>query len=188
MSQARTHRGSNLIALVEAAKQLGVLEKIIQHATPEARALLTGPLPLATTLIAGNAMDGVYEAAEAAVGRQGVRKLGFETVRGRIAVIAKPLIDSTIALYGQTPEAMLAHFGDMTGPFVQGYSFRFEREGERGGTMFINVDSPIHALAIAVWEGGIEYFMGVGGAADTANISPASISPDSMQATVRVSW
>jgi hypothetical protein len=170
--QERQVHAALFLAYVNAAKNLGLDRATYAAGSPALQVVLDHP-PLPTALIPGPVLNDFYRAVAAVKGREAIRTIGLETMRGTVGQLLARLFESTIRLYGRTPEALFSQIGVIAGPIVRGFDLRFEPEGARAGFLVIRPEGFADPLSFAVWEGVALYFLeqaGVPGTVGTAQL------------------
>lgn len=182
------HRSTSavfLLAMIDAARRLRPDLDLSRHATPALARMLASP-PLPTSQVPGHLLNDLYRALAATGGRDFVREVSLAAMREAIGPLLQRLFDSTIALYGNEPDALFAQVGSIAAPMTRGSTLTWHPEGPRAGSIVIRpVDEP-DPLAYAVWEGALLYFFDVAGKA--GQVAAATIEDDGRSGRIRVSW
>lgn len=169
---------------LEGAARLGLREPL-SASSPQLAELFVHP-PLPTAMIPGAVCDAFYRAVVSARGRPALRAIALETMRGRGSPVVKRLFESTIALYGKTPEALFGQVALIVSPLISNIDVRWEPHGPRGGTIEIRPAGQPAPLSYAIWEGYLEYFFESCGVRGT--VDEVQLAPDGLSGSIAVRW
>lgn len=169
---------------LKTAEKLGLRDEISRH-SPELKQLFDKP-PLATARIPGSVCDKLYDIVFKARGRAPIRNFGREAMQTEGQALIGGLVENTIRLYGQTPEAMFRNLSMIMMPIVGNIEMGWTSVGPREGVVSLRPKGQATTFAYAVWEGYLEYFLEATGARGT--VDPCVLAPDGRSATIAVRW
>lgn len=172
-------------AMMAAATRMGLRDPIRQHASPELRALIDQP-PRATTLIPGHVLDEFYAQAVAARGPTIVRDLMLDACRQDVGRILRPIIESTLSLYGRSPNALFLELASITAPINRHITYEWTPADATSGSVIVRPPTKPNPAFFSLWEGVFLYFFDVCGVSGV--VEAAEPVDGGMAARIRVSW
>src|SRR5262249_58932947 len=86
-------------------------------------------------------------------GREAVRALGHRVASGKIGSVMRPLLTSTLLLFGGTPATLFSRLDTLTSVMLRGLKFSWASTSPNGGTVTIVYPYPADTALYAVWEG-----------------------------------
>lgn len=172
-------------AFLQSAERMGLREEICRSAPQEIAQMFAKP-PLPTAMVPGSVCDAFYEAVTHARGRDALRAIAYQSMRDEGSKLLGGLFKNSMALYGQTPDALFGQIDTIIGPVVSQIIVSYAPESPRAGVVEVRPAGHSAPLSYAVWEGYLEYFFDVCGVHGT--VDTFVLAPDGRSGRCRVSW
>ena len=169
---------------LKTAETLGLREPL-SLASPALKKLFDKP-PIDTARIPGSTCDELYQGVFAARGRDAIRSLGYEAMRGEGHALIGSLVENTFRLFGQTPEAVFSNLSMIVMPVVGNVDISWTQTEPRKGVVGLRPQGKPTVFAYAVWEGYLQYFFEACGTPGT--VENAALAADQRSATIAVHW
>lgn len=90
-------------------------------------------------------------------GRDAVREMGRKITSQSIARVLRPLIATSMGLFGSTPASVLARVETFSSLMVRNAEFSWKPASETAGTMALQHGVELPDAAYAIWEGVFLY-------------------------------
>lgn len=144
--------GAVVRAYVDELRALGVLEEIRPRLSPEAAQLVDKP-PMPVSWVEVRLAHEPLVALGQVRGRGEVRALAHRVAGGKVGVILKPLLTTTLRLFGGTPATLFSRLDTLTAVMLRGVKFSWTAAGPTAGTVGIDYPYPVDDALFATWEG-----------------------------------
>ncbi len=125
---------------------------------PEAAKLFDAP-PLQTSWCDADLMLEIYRAIADAGGRDELRQVSYEAMKGPLGRTLRALLGGTIALYGRSPAEFLSHLDAITQVVLREVTAVYLPVTETSGIVELRYRGPAPEVSIIVWEGIIQWFL-----------------------------
>jgi hypothetical protein len=178
--------GSVFRAYADYLRSLGLLEEVKKRLSPEALALIERP-PFALRWIESRLSDEMAIALYDLRGRAAVQAMGRAHATGPLSTLVRPLIGTTVKIFGGTPAAVYANCDSVCSILVKNVEFKWAAAGPRGGTLTIRHGVPLHDAAYANWEGVLQTGFGYAGHPE-GTVARARLLDDGRAAEIDISW
>jgi len=119
-------------------------------------------------------------------GRDEVRKLGHRVAKGQLGTLFRPLLTSTLKLFGGTPASLYSRMDTITSVMLRGVKFAWAASGPSQGMVSIEHPYPVHDALFATWEGMLQFAYDL--VETTGTVSRARIGPDGKRGELDVRW
>jgi hypothetical protein len=144
--------GSVVRAYLDDLRSIGALDAIRPRLSPQAAQMMEKP-PLPVSWVEINLAHEPLVALAALRGRDEVRALGHRVVRGTLGSVIRPLLTTTLALFGGTPATLFSRMDTLTAVMLRGVKFSWTSGSSNGGTVAIDHPYPVDTAVFAAWEG-----------------------------------
>lgn len=134
----------------------GLLGKVRELVPESTRAMIDRP-PLVISTVSGTVLDDLLVAVERVRGRTAPRKIARKTAGQFFGPVLKSLLQTTLAMFGSSPSALLERMGGLTSLMVKEVDFGFEETAEAHGTLTLVFPSPPPTATLTAWEGICEF-------------------------------
>jgi hypothetical protein len=138
---------------IESEGLLGRVRELVPEAT---RAMIDRP-PLVVSTVSGTVLDDLLVAVERLRGRTAPRKIARQTAGQFFGPVLKSLLQTTLTMFGSSPNALLERMGGLSSLMVKEVSFGFEETSEAHGTLSLLFPSAPPAATLTAWEGICEF-------------------------------
>ena len=149
--QAET-AGAVMRAYLAELRAAGALEAVIPRLSPEAAKLVEKP-PLPVTWVDIRLVHEPLVALSGLRGREAVRQVAHKAAAGQLGALFRPLLASTLRLFGASPTTLFTRMDTITGIMLRGLKFTWKESGPGAGTMAIEYPYPVDDALFAAWEG-----------------------------------
>jgi hypothetical protein len=139
-------------AYLRELRLLNVLEAIRPRLTPGAALFLDKP-PLPTSWVEVRLAHEPLVALGQLRGRDQVRALAHRVASGNVGTVMRPLLATTLKLFGGTPATLFSRLDTLTSIMLRGVRFSWTPSGASAGTIGIEYPYPVDAALFATWEG-----------------------------------
>jgi hypothetical protein len=153
--QAET-AGAVMRAYVAELRAGGELEALLPRLSPEAAKLVEKP-PLPVTWVDIRLVHEPLVALHGLKGRAAVRAVAHRAAAGQLGSMFRPLLASTLRLFGASPTTLFTRMDTITGIMLRGLKFTWTPSGPSSGTMAIEYPFPVHDALFAAWEGMLNF-------------------------------
>jgi hypothetical protein len=144
--------GAVVRAYVDELRALGVLDEIRPRLSQEAEKLLDRP-PMPVSWVEVRLAHEPLVALSGVRGRDAVRALAHRVVGGKVGAILKPLLTTTLRLFGGTPATLFSRLDTLTAVMLRGVKFSWTAAGPAAGALGIGYPYPVDEALFATWEG-----------------------------------
>lgn len=182
---SRTTTGGMLLAYVRWLDGQGLTDQVVGELTPEAAALVRDP-PIVTALLDARLTDELLAAVSRHRGADAVRQLGYDSARHAFHPVLRPLIDSTMAIYGKTPGAILGRLQWIAGPMISGATIGFGATEPFSGVVEIRYEEPPAPAVFPLWEGVLRALCETCGR--QVRVDPSQLADAGRTGRIRVTW
>jgi hypothetical protein len=169
----------------EALVALGWFDRIRGGASAEVKELLDRP-PLPIGWISSQLMDAFFDAMGAALTRQEIRKLGYQSVKGGIGPVLQPILRGIASMSGSTPAAIFSHMDRITKVVVKGTEFKWASQSPTSGLLQLVSVEGLPAPSYPAFEGTFQFAFDV--CRTTGEVGVFTVSEDRKTGEVAISW
>jgi hypothetical protein len=177
--------GAVVRAYVDELRGLHVVEEIRPRLSPEAAHLLDKP-PLPVSWVEVRLAHAPLVALAQVRGRDEVRALARRAVSGKLGAVLKPLLATTLRLFGATPATLFSRLDTLTSVMLRGVGFSWTAAGATAGTVAIEYPYPVDDALFATWEGMLHF--GFDLAQASGAVARTRIQAGSKRGEVDLSW
>jgi hypothetical protein len=177
--------GAVVRAYLAELRSAGVLDAVRPRLTAEAEKLVDKP-PLPVTWVEIRLAHEPLVALAALRGRDEVRALGQRVVSGQLGALFRPLLASTLRLFGGTPASLFSRIDTITAVMLRGVKFSWTASGPTAGTVAIEYPYPVDDALFATWEGILQIAYELAQTAGT--VARARIGGGGKRGELDVSW
>jgi hypothetical protein len=139
-------------AYIDELRSIDALEAIRPRLSPPAAQMVEKP-PLPVSWVEIRLANEPLVALAALRGRKEVRALGHRVASGKIGTVMRPLLTTTLQLFGGTPATLFSRLDTLTSVMLRGLKFSWASTSPNGGTVAIDYPYPVDTALFAVWEG-----------------------------------
>jgi hypothetical protein len=172
-------------AYLKELRSLDVLEAIRPRLSPDAALFLSKP-PLATQWVEVRLAHEPLVVLGQLRGRDQVRALAHRVAGGQLGTIMRPLLATTLKLFGGTPATLFSRLDALTSVMLRGVKFSWTPSGASAGTIGIEYPYPVDDALFATWEGILLVAFDL--AETTGTIAAARPRDGGWGAEIDVSW
>jgi hypothetical protein len=143
----------------------GLLGKVRELVPESTRAMIDKP-PLVISTVSGTVLDDLLVAVERVRGRTAPRKVARKTAGQFFGPVLKSLLQTTLAMFGSSPDALLDRMSGLSSLMVKEVDFGFEKTSKSSGTLTLLFPSAPPTATLSAWEGICDFlfdFCGVRG-------------------------
>lgn len=144
--------GAVVRAYVAELRSAGALDAVRPRLSAEAARLVDKP-PLPVSWVEIRLAHEPLVALAALRGRDEVRALGHRVVTGQLGAVFRPLLASTLRLFGGSPATLFSRIDTLTAIMLRGVRFSWTASGTTAGTMLIEYPYAVDDALFATWEG-----------------------------------
>lgn len=178
--------GTVLRAYVDHVKNLGLEPQVRARLSPAALEKVDKP-PLLLSWFDSRLTDEISTALYELRGRDAVREMGRQMTSKSIARLLRPLIATSMNLFGSTPANVFARVETFSSMMVRHADFTWQPASEGSGAMKIEHGVPLHDAAYAVWEGVFLYAFELTGTA-AGRVGKARLTGGGRTGVIDLSW
>jgi hypothetical protein len=177
--------GAVVRAYIDELRALGVLDELRPRLSPEAAQLVDKP-PLPVRWVEVRLAHEPLVALAQLRGRDEVRALAHRVVGGKVGAILKPLLTTTLRLFGGTPATLLSRLDTLTAVMLRGVTFSWTAAGPSAGTVAIGYPYPVDDALFATWEGMLQLGFDLTGT--TGTVAQARVEQGGRRGQLDVRW
>lgn len=177
--------GAVVRAYVDELRALGVLDEIRPHLSQPAEKLLDKP-PMPVSWVEVRLAHEPLVALSRVRGRDEVRALARRVVGGKVGAILKPLLTTTLRLFGGTPATLFSRLDTLTAVMLRGVKFSWTAAGPTAGTVGIEYPYPVDEALFATWEGMLH--LGFDLAQTTGTLAQARMQEGGRRGLIDARW
>ncbi|MGE5049447.1 MAG: hypothetical protein ACM3PC_12800 [Deltaproteobacteria bacterium] len=177
--------GAVVRAYVDELRGLGVLDEIRPHLSQQAEKFLDKP-PMPVSWVEVRLAHEPLVALSRVRGREEVRALAHRVVRGKVGAILKPLLTTTLRLFGGTPATLFSRLDTLTAVMLRGVKFSWTATGPTAGTVGIEYPYAVDPALFATWEGMLH--LGFDLAQTAGKVAQARVQEGGRRGEVDLSW
>lgn len=144
--------GAVLRSYFDEMKRAGAYEQVLARVPPPARALAEKP-PLPVSWLDSTVTSEFLVAFQHLRGRDATVEFGFNITKERLSGVLRPLLTTSLKLFGSTPASFFSRFEQFTALMIRGVRFEFTPIGDNAGRMDLRVAVPSQDAVYATWEG-----------------------------------
>lgn len=144
--------GAVVRGYLDELRSMGALEQIRPHLSPDAARLAERP-PLPISWVEIRVAHEPLVALCALRGRDAVRALGHRVAAGQMGAVVRPLLASTLRLFGGTPATLFSRLETLTSVMLRGVKFAWSATAPTAGTLTIEYPVAVDPALFATWEG-----------------------------------
>jgi hypothetical protein len=170
---------------VEELRVLHVLDEIRPRLSPGAAQLLDKP-PLPVSWVEVRLAHEPLVALSQIRGRDEVRALAHRVVSGKLGSVLKPLLATTLRLFGATPATLFSRLDTLTAVMLRGVKFSWTAAGATSGTLAIEYPYPVDDALFATWEGMLQ--LGFDLAQAPGEVTRARVQEGARRAEIDARW
>jgi hypothetical protein len=178
--------GTVLRAYVDHVRGLGLEQDVRKRLSPEALQKVDHP-PLPLSWFDSRLTDQISIAVYELAGRDAVREMGRAMTSKSLARLLRPLIATSMSLFGSTPASIFSRLETFSSLMVRNAEFHWSPAGAAAGSMALRHGVPLHDAAYALWEGVFLYAFELTGVT-TGAVGRAALANRGQEATVAISW
>jgi hypothetical protein len=178
--------GSVLRAYVDHVKQLGLMDEVRARLSAEALQKVDKP-PLAISWFDSRLSNEITQVVYDLRGRDAVREMGRVITSQSIARVLRPLVASSMSLFGTTPATLLSRLETFSSLMVRNADFSWTPKDERSGTMTLSHGVPLPDAAYALWEGVFLYMFELA-QSPTGHVGQTRLANEGRQGSVDIGW
>jgi len=168
-----------------ALRRRDLLDSLRPRLSAATRQIVDHP-PLAIVSFDGSALDELLTAVQDLGGDEVIRQVTEDACRSCFGPLLRPLVTSTLALFGRTPAALFRNFSSLAAPLVRHVAFNFESFDETSGLLELVFPTPPPDATIVAWEGIARFIITL--AARTPDVRGNQVAFDRRQAFIPVRW
>ncbi|HEY6910499.1 MAG TPA: hypothetical protein VI356_14065 [Myxococcales bacterium] len=177
--------GAVVRAYVDELRALGAVEEIRPHLSPEAEKLLDKP-PMPVSWVEVRLAHEPLVALGRVRGRDEVRALAHRVVGGKVGAILRPLLTTTLRLFGGTPATLFSRLDTLTAVMLRGVKFSWTAAGPGAGTVGIAYPYPVDPALFSTWEGMLR--LGFDLTQTSGKVAQARLQEGGRRGEVDLSW
>ncbi len=144
--------GAVVRAYLAELRSAGALEEIRPRLSPGAAKLVDKP-PLPISWVEIRLAHEPLVALSALRGRDEVRALGHRAGTGQLFTLVRPLLATTLRLFGGDPSSLFSRMDSVTAVMLRGVKFTWASSGATAGTVGIEYPYAVDDALFATWEG-----------------------------------
>jgi hypothetical protein len=178
--------GAVLRSYVEELRKTGALEEVLARVPAEVRSLAEKP-PLPISWVDARLTNQLLVALQEARGRDAVVELGLNITSRRLSGVLRPLLRTSLKLFGATPASFFSRFEQFTSLMIRGVQFEYLAAGENAGKLVLRHSVPVPEAVYATWEGTFRASFALLNVA-SPRVGAARLSEGGRRGEVDVSW
>lgn len=151
------HKSVTVRAVKQALEASGVLLRVLEKMSPDARVALEDPT--ARKLHPGAVLDETMACVASLLGPRGVEKVMFSATERTLAGVVEPLARVFMALSPDGPSALLSRFDTLISAGASGFSARWQQTGQRAGRLVISTLGVLPMESEHSWKGTVEFLL-----------------------------
>ncbi len=144
--------GAVVRGYLDELRSMGALEEIRPQLSPDAAKLADKP-PLPISWVEIRLAHEPLVALAALRGRDEVRALGHRVAAGQMGAVVRPLLATTLRLFGGTPATLFSRLETLTSVMLRGVKFAWSAAAPTAGTLTIEYPVSVDPALFATWEG-----------------------------------
>jgi hypothetical protein len=133
-------KGSSFRAYVKTLEEWKKLDAVLPRVSPEAATAARNP-PMPSSWVDAHLLAELIEAVFAVGGKDGVLRLGRETVQKQMLPFFTPMLRGIMRVVGVTPQSLFTRYQSILTPIVQGTDYNYTVLSPRSGYMDIRYDT-----------------------------------------------
>lgn len=177
--------GAVVRAYLAELRSLGALEDVRPRLSADAAKLVDKP-PLPVSWVEIRLAHEPLVALAGLRGRDEVRALGKRVVSGQLGALFRPLLASTLKLFGGTPASLFSRIDTITALALRGVKFTWTASGPTAGTIAIEYPYPVDDALFATWEGILQIAYDLAQA--TGTVARARVAAGGKRGELDVRW
>lgn len=178
--------GSVLRAYLEHVRALGLEAQVRERLSPQALEKIDHP-PLPLSWFDSRLTDEISKAVYELKGRDAVREMGKVITSKSIARLLRPLIATSMSLFGSTPASLFSRLETYASLMVRNAEFSWKQRDDHSGTLTLRHGVSLHDAAYALWEGVLLYVFELTGVT-TGTVGASTLGDGGRQALMNISW
>lgn len=151
------HKSVTVRAVKQALEANGVLLRVLENVSPDARIALEEPT--SRKLHPGSVLDETMACVAKLLGPSGVEKVMFNATERTLAGVVEPLARVFMALSPDGPGALLARFETLISAGAYGFGAKWIQTEPRAGRLVISTLSVLPVEADHTWKGTVEFLL-----------------------------
>jgi hypothetical protein len=178
--------GAVLRSYLEEMRKTGALDDVLARVPAEVRALAQKP-PLPISWVDARLTNQLLVALHEARGREAVVELGVNITTKRLSGMLRPLLRTSLKLFGATPASFFSRFEQFTSLLIRGVKFEYLPAGDTAGKLVLRHSIPVPEAVYATWEGTFRAsfaLLNVG----SPRVQPTRLSEGGRRGEVDLSW
>jgi hypothetical protein len=175
-----------LRSYVEEMRKTGALEDVLARVPAEVRSLAQKP-PLPISWVDARLTNQLLVALHEARGRDAVVELGVNITTRRLSGMLRPLLRTSLKLFGATPASFFSRFEQFTSLLIRGVQFEYVPLRENAGKLVLRHAVPVPEAVYATWEGTLRSSFALLNV-KSPSVAPARLSEGGRRGEVDLSW
>jgi len=140
--------GNTFLAYLQGLDALGLRSVVRAMVPPRVQRMMDSP-PAPTAWLDGDELPLIFHAVMKVQGLEGMRNLGYASIKSTTARFLQPLIQLTLSKQGRHPAVLFAQLSSIFRPFFQGFDFQYTQDGPRSGGLRIRSGASRSATSAA---------------------------------------
>jgi hypothetical protein len=178
--------GAVLRSYVEEMRKSGALEDVLARVSSEVRTVAEKP-PLPISWVDARLTNQLLVALLETRGRDAVVELGVNITTRRLSGVLRPLLRTSLKLFGATPASFFSRFDQFTSLMIRGVHFEYLADGDNAGRVVLRHSIPAPEAVYAAWEGTFRAAFALLNVA-SPRVAPARVSEGGRRGEVDLSW